>query len=105
MRHLPGLALIFCLVITLNVFAGDASELREKGIQALKQSETDAHAIVDAARSFAKAALAYSDAGDDSSVVEMNSFLYWCKKKMTLENIEEFKRGEDSKVADNLTAV
>jgi len=39
--------------------------------------------IVDAARNFAKAAALYSGAADEEKTVEMNSFLYWCKKKMT----------------------
>ncbi len=37
--------------------------------------------------------------------VEMNSFLYWCKKKMTLADIEQFTKGGEDAVASKLAAV
>lgn len=99
------LALAIVALITVAPRAEDAGELREKGIAALKESQANPRAIVEAARNFAKAAAAYGAAGNEEKSVEMNSFLYWCKKKMTLEDIEVFTKGGEGAVAERLTAV
>jgi hypothetical protein len=59
-----------CLVLSALVFAPltwgeDADTARENGIAALKDSQTNPRAIVEAARSFVKAASLYNDAGDE----------------------------------------
>src|ERR1043165_2286597 len=88
-----------------TAWSEEADELRQKGIDALNDSQTNPRAIVDAARHFAKAADAYERAGDTEKSVEMNSFLYWCKKKMTLEDIDAFVKGGEAAVANTLNAV
>src|ERR1700704_4716183 len=77
----------------------DASEYERKGISALKESQSDPRIIVEAARDFALAAAAYEKAGDTNKTTEMNSFLYWCKKKMNLADIESFVKGDEKAVA------
>src|SRR5467141_3858878 len=93
------------LILAFNLHAEDAAELREKGIAALKESQANPRAIVEAARAFAKAAEAYATSGNEEKSVEMNSFLYWCKKKMTLQDIEAFINGGEAAVAEKLNAV
>jgi len=76
--------------------AEDAAELESKGIAALKLSQTDGDAVVSAAIAFGQAADLYQAAGNTDKAVEMNSFLYWCKKKMTSHQIDEFLKGGDA---------
>jgi len=99
--------IIFILFALLGpvVLAEDADEVRERGIAALKDSQSNPRAIVEAARLFVKAGELYSTAGDEEKNVEMNSFLYWCKKKMTLEDIEAFTKGGEAHVTSKLAAV
>ena len=94
MRLTLVLALLSFLIAPV-LRAEDADEVRERGIAALKDSQTNPRAIVDAVRLFVKAAELYSAAGDEEKNVEMNSFLYWCKKKMTMEDIDVFTKGGD----------
>ena len=98
MRFSPAiLSLCFFLLIT-NLLAEEADDFRAQGIAALKDSQSRPHAIVDAARHFVKAAELYTAAGNEEKSVEMNSFLYWCKKKMTLQDIDAFTKGGESAV-------
>ena len=105
MRRVTQLALILLIAHAVTLHAEDADEVREKGIAALKDAQTNPHAIVEAARLFVKAAALYGDAGNEEKNVEMNSFLYWCKKKMTLEDIEQFTKGGEAAVTSKLAAV
>ena len=96
------------LWITLSSYtllAEDVDEVRGKGIEALKASQVNPRAIVAAARFFVKASAMYSDAGNDEKSVEMNSFLYWCKKKMTLDDIDAFTKGGEAAVTSKLAAI
>ncbi len=104
MRYVTLLTLVV-LIAHFTLHAEDADEVREKGIAALKDSQTNPRAIVEAARFFVKAAALYGDAGNEEKNVEMNSFLYWCKKKMTLADIEQFTKGGEDAVASKLAAV
>ncbi len=104
MRCVTLLTLVV-LIAHVTLHAEDADEVREKGITALKDSQTNPRAIVDAARFFVKAAALYGEAGNEEKNVEMNSFLYWCKKKMTLADIDVFTKGGEDAVATKLAAV
>jgi hypothetical protein len=81
---------LFILLLTLDAFAEDIEIIKRQGIAALKESQKDSTKIVMAANCFSKAAKFYADAGNSEAAVEMNSFLYWCKKKMTMEDINKF---------------
>ena len=85
--------------------AEEADDFREKGIAALKESQVNPRAIVEAARHFVKAADLYNAAGNEEKNVEMNSFLYWCKKKMTLEDIDAFTKGGEAAVTNKFAAL
>ncbi len=93
-----------CFVATTSS-AEDAAELQQKGIAALKDSQTYPDAIVLAARCFAKASAIYESNGKPDLAVEMNSYLYYCKKKMTMKDIDTFLKGEETTVSARLTAV
>lgn len=84
---------LLCLVFALSLPAAEeADEVFQKGLEALKSSESDQNAVVEAAKLLTKAANMYEKQGDDAKLVEVNSFLYWCKKKLTLKGAEEFKK-------------
>lgn len=98
--------LLLACVLFFNVFAADDPDaLRQQGIEALKESQANPPVIVVAARAFAKASALYEAAGESEKSVEMNSFLYWCKKKMTMADIDAFTKGGEEAVATKITAV
>ncbi|MEI6234487.1 MAG: LamG-like jellyroll fold domain-containing protein [Planctomycetota bacterium] len=102
MRHfiLPFLTLF--AILGWSCAAEDAETERTQGIVALKESQTNPRAIVVAARHFAKASDLFVTAGNDDKATEMNSFLFWCKKRMTYQDIEQFTKGADAAVGDKL---
>ncbi len=64
MRCVTLLTLVV-LIALVPLHAEDADEVREKGITALKDSQTNPRAIVEAARFFVKAAALYGEAGNE----------------------------------------
>ena len=105
MRAVINLTFLLLLTHAFLLCAQDADELREKGIAALKESQANPRAIVEAARAFVKAEALYVQAGNDEKSVEMNSFLYWCKKKMAMEDIDAFVKGGEEAVSTKLNAI
>lgn len=95
MRSLK-LVLIFCVLASFSTLgAEDANQLEYHGVEALKLSQTKPDAILSAAAFFAKATDAYVKSGDEDKATEMNSFLYWCKKKMTSAQMDVFLKDHD----------
>ncbi len=72
------------------------AELEAKGIAALKLSQTQPDAIVSSAIYFGRAVEAFEKTGDTTRAMDMNSYLYWCKKKMTFQQMESFLKGGDA---------
>lgn len=104
--HFLILVILAALFVSwLRAEDAGADALREKGIAALKDSQTHPRAIVAAARAFVKAEAMYVQAGSDEKSVEMNSFLYWCKKKMTMEDIDSFTKGGEGAISSKLDDV
>jgi len=91
-----SIRLISCaisILLTISAFsAEDAAYFHQRGIQALKESQTNPKAILEAARSFAKAQVLYCKAADEPNAREMNAYLYWCRKKMTLADIDQLAK-------------
>ena len=83
----------------------DAAGLHKKGIEALKKSQAKPEAVVAAARCFAKASALYEANGQPELAVETNSFLYYCKKKMTPKDIDAFLKSENAGVSERLKEV
>ena len=80
------LSCLFCAV----AFCGepDAEALYKDGIAKLKESQVDHAALVPAMRLLAKAAEAFEKAGDEIKGAEVNSCLYWAKKRMVLADTQ-----------------
>ena len=92
MRHFIFPFFMLLALLGWGVAAEDAEAERSLGINSLKESQTNPGAIVSAARHFAKASDLFATAGNDDKATEMNSFLFWCKKKMTFQDIEQFTK-------------
>ena len=93
MRSFVPFFIAASLLLSASARAEDAADLEAKGIAALKLSQNDADAVVSAAIYFGQASELYQAAKNDDKATEMNSFLYWCKKKMTLQQMDEFLKG------------
>ena len=89
--------LLLCLMPSL--LASEADRLRDKGFELLKAAQDDPNKIILAAQALADAAGAYQFAGDDKNAQEMESYLFWAKKKMTIQQIDAFlaRGGEPAK--------
>jgi len=85
--------ILVAFLFALAAHAEDAAELEAKGIAALKLSQVESDAIISAAIYFGQASDLYQSVKNDEKATEMNSFLYWCKKKMTSHQIDEFLKG------------
>ncbi|HLX62081.1 MAG TPA: hypothetical protein VKX17_12435 [Planctomycetota bacterium] len=96
MRSFVPFILAASLLLTVSARAEDADELAAKGIAALKLSQNEPDAIVSAAIFLGQAKEIYEAKKDDAKAQEMNSDLYWCKKKMTLQQMEAFLKGGDA---------
>jgi hypothetical protein len=111
MSHQVVFLLIFALILPLmpSVMAGETPDaIREKGFVALKAAQDDPDRIIEAAKYLAEAASAYQLAGDDKSAQETESYLFWAKKKMTIQQIDAFVAKDGAvarKVVEKLEAV
>ena len=85
---------LFALFLTINLalLAADPTpeELREAGFAALKAAQADPDQIVQAARLLSQAADAFAKAGKDADAQDLESYLFWAKKKMTIQQIDAF---------------
>lgn len=85
------LVIVFSFLLCLACGAEEAAEVYSQAIAKLKESQTDRTAIVPATRLLAQAADLYEKAGDEAKVIEINSYLYWTKKKFTLADATALK--------------
>src|SRR5438034_11502790 len=89
---------ILTFVITLvsmqfinAAFAEDAESVYQEGVAKLRLAQADHSALVPATKLLAKAAALFEAAGDEAKSAEVNSCLYWAKKKMTLADTQIVK--------------
>ena len=103
-RQCPVLC-VLPLATAFALCAADATpqQLREHGLAALKAAQADEGRIVEAARFLSLAADAYAAAGQDLAAEELNAYLYWAKKKMTLQQMDAFL-GTDKPAAEKVIA-
>jgi len=73
----------------------DPDKLLSDGKAELWASQDDPKAIVNAARLFSKASTLFEKAGRQDEAVEVNSYLYWCKKKMNRDDMDAFLKTKD----------
>ncbi|HLX60890.1 MAG TPA: hypothetical protein VKX17_06370 [Planctomycetota bacterium] len=96
MRSVARTLVVLLCLLAFAARSEDAAELEAKGIAALKLSQNESDAIVSAAIYFGQATELYQSAKNNEKATEMNSFLYWCKKKMTLQQMDAFLKGGDA---------
>ena len=79
-----------CLLFSLQALpaAEDADAVYKQGVSKLRDAQSDHAALVPATKLLAHAAELYEAAGDEAKVADVNSCLYWAKKKMTLADTE-----------------
>ena len=81
------------LVLTLSLVGHSAetgSDLKNKGVEALRAAQADPDQIVVAARFLSQASDALVAEGKDAEAEEVNACLFWAKKKMTIQQIDMF---------------
>lgn len=81
--------------------AVEADQQAALGLQVLQASDTNPRQTVAAALAFTSALGFYRAQGDTDRVCELQASLYWCKKRMTLEDVQAFlvARGQDEGLA------
>ncbi|HEY3319346.1 MAG TPA: PEGA domain-containing protein [Planctomycetota bacterium] len=90
---------IFCAVLACSLLRGgevnEADSCYKLGLTKLRDAQNDHSALIPATALLAKAAMLYEAAGDESKTAEVNSCLYWAKKRMTLADTEAIKASTD----------
>src|SRR6185436_16465495 len=90
------------LLIVMSCCAEDAEGVYQDGLAKLRLAQTDHSELVPATKLLAKAAALFEAAGDENKSAEVNSCLYWAKKKMTLADTQIIKG--NAEVAKRLVA-
>ena len=67
-----------------------ASDIAAEGMQAMREADGDPHRGVDAAIDFSHALAIDKKLGDGDAICEMQADIYWCKKKMNLDNLQDY---------------
>ena len=81
--------------------ASEADTLHAKGMELLKEAMVGDNArVVPAAKAFIKATALYEEAESFDKAQESRACLYWCKKKMTVNDAEAFVKGMPDKYKD-----
>jgi hypothetical protein len=64
----------------------------QQGITALKASDTDRPKLLVAIGNFTRAAEKFEKEGNEQSATDTNALLYWCRKKLTVNEISELHK-------------
>ncbi len=88
---MKSILLIVVFFLSLPVLASDADTVFVSGLEMLRLAQSDASKLVPATKLLAKAESLYESEGNDTKCAEVNSCLYWAKKKLTLADIESVK--------------
>jgi hypothetical protein len=93
------LAPLLVLLATGLGWAADTASapqaIAERGMTAMKDSFQRPAAIIDAAMSFSEARRLYQDQSDIEHVCEMQAYLFWCKRRMNLDELRSFVGQKD----------
>jgi hypothetical protein len=70
------------------------------GNLAMRDADSDPKRAVDSALAFSHALKTYEKLGDVDSICEMQANIYWCKKRMNLDNLTDYiaKKGADAQI-------
>src|SRR5579862_6944958 len=82
----------------------EAEQLVAAGKQAMQDSNADPSRSVAAAVSFSKAIKYYEAAGDIDRVCDLEANIFWCKKRMNVDDVKAFvaQKSGDKSVAEAL---
>jgi len=103
---MPRLSVAACclfLALPALIAAEEPDVIYKQGIAKLRDAQADHSALVPATRLLAQAAALYEAAGDEAKAAEVNSCLYWARKKMTLADTAALKG--DAQISHQLEAV
>lgn len=90
-----SLTLALLILLAQTAHAETALELETQAIAALKLWQTQPDAIISATIYFGKAGDAYDAAADAAKTAEMNTFLFWCKRKISLAQMNALLKAGD----------
>ncbi|HEY3320492.1 MAG TPA: hypothetical protein VGP72_08500 [Planctomycetota bacterium] len=82
--------------------ADNADDTYKQGLAKLREAQTDHAALVPAVKLLAKAAALFEKVGAEPKVTEINSCLYWAKKRMTLADTKLLEEPEAVKKLDEV---
>jgi len=94
---------VVSLVLSSLLSAEEAEAVYKQGIAKLRDAQSDHAALVPATKLLARAAALYEAAGDEAKTSEVNSCLYWAKKKFTLADTQTVKT--DAQVSQRIETV
>jgi hypothetical protein len=73
-----------------GVEVADADSEAAKGLVAMRDADGDPHRGVDAAIAFSHALTIYKQLGAMDQVSEMQANIFWCKKRMNLDDLQDY---------------
>jgi len=84
-----------------------ADQQAKVGLEAMQASDSDTTRTVEAALAFSSALQIYEAASDHEKAREMQANIFWCKKRMNIDDLERFvaTKGKDPKVAADLARI
>ncbi len=104
MRLLPLASLLLLLLVGWRASAADADAaggagggdraaadaLAAQGTVAMHDADADPHRGVDAAILFSQARTIYLGLGDSDAIAQMQANIFWCKKRMNLDDLQSY---------------
>lgn len=69
---------------------GVADATAAQGLEAMRASDADPHRGVDAAIAFSQALAIYRRLGDAEACAQMQADIFWCKKRMNLDDLQDY---------------
>lgn len=68
----------------------------DAGMEAMRAADADPHRAVDAAIAFSRALAIAQHLGETDTVCELQADIFWCKKRMNLDQIQDYLAHKDS---------
>jgi len=102
-----GAPLLFALGATGALTASeqeDADTAAAQGLQAMRDADGDHHRAVDAAIAFSHALTIYKQLGEIDQVSDMQSSIFWCKKDMDINDLQDYLAKKGSAASTEFVA-
>jgi hypothetical protein len=78
----------------------EAGRLVAEGKRLMQESNNEPSQSVGAAVAFSTALPYYEQAGESDTISELEADIFWCKKRMTLDDIKRFRAAKDGSATD-----